>query len=542
MNDSPYIAIIDDLATNRAYLKRLALTVEDVDRVKVFKSAQEALQDFAADVPDLIITDFNMPGMDAAGLLSELKKVPKTEDTPVIVVSSYEQRDIRYRALRCGATDFLVSPVDTLEFQTRARNLLRLGLQQKILRAQATSLRDKLASTRLRSLKALQCTRQHMISVLDSVPAIVYALNEADSFMFANQYCLEFVSGNAHSDVSAAKPLFDAVNASGILSKLTKEKPERAEIVLRDHRGEEHTFLILARLIADEERGGLTKVISGIDITEIKKVTQSLRIAKDQAEAASRAKSDFLANMSHELRTPMNAIIGFGEVMRSEIFGPIENPRYKEYLTSIVSSAKHLLALIDNILDFAQIESGKAILNIKSFSLSHCLSQIAAAMNEQLKAQKNIMTVSCSRDYTLKTDEKKLRQAIMNIVSNANKFSHNGIIKIYFGENPQGDLEIIIKDNGSGMSEEELKVAVANFSQIFERPHSKTQHGTGLGLPISMGLMRLLGGKLKIDSEKHKGTTVTLVIPRGSIVEKTTRRKTARNGPSRRALGMSAGT
>lgn len=528
MPESPYIAIIDDLSANRAYLERLARSVEDVGRVESFGGAPTALRAFAADPPDLIVTDFNMPDMNAAQCLTALRQISGLEETPVMVVSSYEQRDIRYKALECGATDFLVTPVDTIEFRTRARNLLMLGLHQKLLRSRMFALQDRLVSHRLRSLKTLKRTREHMLGVIDSVPAMVYALDEDGTCIFANQYCFDFAGRGETGNLSDLSAMFDRVAATGVLEKLAEGSPQQAELTLTDGTGQAHEFLVVARKTATPEGDGATNVVSALDVSSIKAAELSLRIAKDEAEAANRAKSNFLANMSHELRTPMNAIIGFADMMRSGLFGEIPNDKYNQYLDSILYSARHLLSIINGILDFAQMEAGKTRIEETVFSLNYCLYQVSGMLNAQLGERGNTLSVPQEPEVVLWTDEQKLRQVLINILSNANKFTENGTIRVELcvcSYNTQehcahaDGVEIRITDTGTGMSEEEKRTALTSFGQILEHTFEEPQNGTGLGLPISAGFMKLMGGTLDIDSTKGAGTTVRLWLPPHCIVK-----------------------
>jgi len=525
MPESPYIAIIDDLAANRAFLERLAQNVDEVERVESFASAPEALEAFASDPPDLIVTDFNMPEMNAAQFLTSLRRMEGLEETPVIVVSSYEQRDIRYKALECGATDFLVSPVDTIEFTTRARNLLMLGLHQKLLRSRTFALQDRLVNHRLHSLKTLQRTRRHMFGVIDSVPAMVYAIDEDGTCIFANEYCFEFARSRGTGSLADLQSMFDTISATGVLERLNQGSPQQAEALLTDASGSEREFLVVARETVTPDGGDATKVVSALDISNIKAAERSLRIAKDEAEAANRAKSNFLANMSHELRTPMNAIIGFTDMMRSGLVGEMPNEKSKQYLDSILYSARHLLSIINSILDFAQMEAGKTRIEETVFSLSHCLRQVAQMLGTQIEARGNRLVVSPAPEITVMTDEQKLRQVLINIISNANKFTHGGDIRVCVSTpegtaGPDGTVEINIADSGVGMSEEEKRTALTSFGQILERTFEKPQNGTGLGLPISAGFMRLMGGRLDIESEKGAGTTVRLRLPGRCLVRR----------------------
>jgi len=523
MRESPYIAIIDDLAANRAYMTRLAWGVEDVERVEAFASAPQALDAFAADPPDLIVTDFSMPEMDAAQCLKALRRMAGLEETPVIVVSSYEQRDIRYKALECGATDFLVSPVDTIEFTTRARNLLTLGLHQKLLRSRTFALQDRLVNHRLHSLKTLQRTRRHMFGVIDSVPAMVYALDERGTCVFANQYCFDFAGSGRSDTLTELTGLLETIAATGVIDRLTQGSPQQAEAVLTDATGNPREFLVVARETVTPEGDSATTVVSALDISSIKAAERSLRIAKDEAEAANRAKSNFLANMSHELRTPMNAIIGFTDMMRSGLAGEMPNEKSNQYLDSILHSARHLLSIINGILDFAEMEVGKTRIEDTVFTLNNCLHEVAQMLGAQIDARGNVLDIAETQDVTLYTDAQKLRQVLINIVSNANKFTDGGRISVAVsmaGGKPGQDsgLEISVSDNGIGMSEQEQRTALTSFGRIFERTSEKPQNGTGLGLPISAGFMRLMGGRLDIESRKGAGTTVRLRLPGNSIV------------------------
>jgi len=518
---SPLVAIIDDIEINRMLLGRLTRSVTGSVRLKTFATPNKALAYFAREQPDLIVSDFSMPGMDAPEFLSRLRRLPGLDETPVIVVSSYSNTDNRRKALLNGATDFLTTPFDHFEFQVRVRNLLRLGLHQKLLRTHSDSLKTRLVSTRLRSLKSVQKTRRHFVSIADSVPAMVFAIDTAGKCVFANQYCFEFFGCSKEDEGSTAQSLALIAKELSDAQFLEHEHDSYyTEVQLRDGGGKDHAFFIVARPVkgAEDEEGIV--VFSGIEISELKQVETSLRIAKTEAESADRAKSAFLANMSHEIRTPLNAIIGFSEVIHTEAFGPLGNGRYREYISDILNSARHLLFIIDEILDFSQVESGKQTALFSEFSVLDCIMSVRRMLDQQLNRQKNRVIVESEADFIVKSDRQKLCQVLINIINNANKFMQNGLIRISCNQSAAHEIVISVADSGVGMTEDEVAVAISNFGRVANPAVAHDSNGVGLGLPISIGFMKLLGGRLEIRSEKGRGTTIDLVLPKRALVEK----------------------
>ena len=234
-----------------------------------------------------------------------------------------------------------------------------------------------------------------------------------------------------------------------------------------------------------------------------------------RAEAASRAKSEFLANMSHELRTPLNAIIGFSAMLRDEVVGPVGNAKYKEYAADIGTAGQHLLNVINDVLDLVRIDSGKMALKLASVNLSEMVIGVVKFMeSEAAAAGVSISIETGSRLRLLDTDETKLRQILVNLVSNAVKFtSAGGGVSLKIRQEPQSRLtRITVTDTGIGMKETDIPVALAPFGQI-DSALNRKYTGTGLGLPLSQKFARLLGGDLEIESTLGRGTAVTVILP-----------------------------
>jgi len=250
------------------------------------------------------------------------------------------------------------------------------------------------------------------------------------------------------------------------------------------------------------------------DITKQKADEEELRIAKNTAEQANRVKSHFLANISHELRTPLNAIIGFSSLWRDQVFGPISQPKYLEYAEDIHHASTHLLDLIHDILDISQIESGRISLEDGRIDVAELIQDITSLFANTMATEGIKLTVK--RDDPLpdlKGDQRRVKQMIINLVSNAVKFTkRGGEVSIEVCVDETGAVNIIIRDNGIGISEKENKDIFEPFTQVAES-YSRSHEGVGLGLSIVQALMDEHGGRVALESVVGEGTVVRLVFP-----------------------------
>ncbi|MFD2206805.1 PAS domain-containing sensor histidine kinase [Kiloniella antarctica] len=292
------------------------------------------------------------------------------------------------------------------------------------------------------------------------------------------------------------------------------------QLTIKNRIDEERLFLVSGLPFYTNDTGEYAGYRgSARDVTEQQYQQGALRVAKEHAEVANRAKSEFLANMSHELRTPLNAIIGFSEMMSSQLLGPLGNKQYHEYSHDIHASARHLLSVINDILDVAKIEAGKLeLLEDTTDPLQLAVSvqrlMIERAENAGLKLKLSLP----SKLPMIHADQRKMKQVLINILANAVKFTPSGgIVELSGGINDDGDFEFIVMDTGIGMAEEDIPKAFEPFAQI-DSTLSRQFDGTGLGLPLALGLVRLHGGELSMTSKPGKGTTVKCVLPASRIL------------------------
>lgn len=244
-------------------------------------------------------------------------------------------------------------------------------------------------------------------------------------------------------------------------------------------------------------------------LAQTQKQATELSIAKNEAERANRAKSQFLANMSHELRTPLNAVLGYTQLMQMSAELPTV---YEEYIDIIDSSGRHLLSLINDVLEMSKIEAEQTFLNLIDFNLYELLNEVENLF--KLKAQDKQLQLSFERDCNVpqyfKGDRKKLRQVLINILGNAIKFTQQGQIRLQVSIKKQM-LEFAIEDTGSGIAPEEIECIFLPFKQAKTGQHSG--EGTGLGLSISKVFVELMGGTITVNSNVNRGTTFTFTTP-----------------------------
>lgn len=248
-------------------------------------------------------------------------------------------------------------------------------------------------------------------------------------------------------------------------------------------------------------------------------LADDLSAAQANAEGADRAKAQFLATISHELRTPLNAVLGFAELLKSEIHGPLGHSKYKEYLHHVAGSGTHLLTLINELLDLSRAEAGRLELSEREVDLAALLrscAEIVEGQADQLGVQ-----LRCRADWlpALRADPGRLRQILLNVLSNAIKFTpQGGHVEIFAESTSSGAVTIYVRDSGVGMSEDEVTTAMQFFGRL-DSSYDRATEGAGIGLPFTALLMEMHGGDMTIDSTPGGGTEVVLNFPAERVID-----------------------
>ncbi len=368
-----------------------------------------------------------------------------------------------------------------------------------------------------RQLTALERADEQLTSLASSLPGVIYQRVVSPDgdihYTYISDGARDFFGVPAEEILSNPNALFDCHGPeyrASFRERLRAASTElkmwdvEAPIIARDGR---HKW---SHAIARPHRRPDGSVVwNGIILDSTR-----LKEANIQLAAANRAKSEFLANMSHELRTPLNAIIGFAELMASERLGKLGHPSYRKYVVDIVESGRHMLSVINDILDLSKIEAGKAELDEDEVDLRGVLNRSLQILNERIATKTLKLTVDTPSFLpSLSGDARKLKQIFLNLLSNAIKFTpEGGSIAITLRQEPDGGIGLVVADSGVGIPEKALATVMLPFMQA-DQGLSRKFEGTGLGLPLTKAMTELHGGRIELQSTIGKGTTVTVRFP-----------------------------
>lgn len=561
------VLVVDDILVN-VYLLKTLLTSRGYE-VTEAANGREALDIARHSPPELIVSDILMPVMDGFALCREWKEDPVLNNIPfVFYTATYtEQKDHDF-ALSLGADRFLVKPMENHAFLHEVLEVVRLH-KEKHPQAKTASLQEsteyyqqynarlvnKLEDKHIQlELKNQELTRQNrelqesekrVQLLLNSTAEAIFGLDNNGRCTFANQACLrllgyddveKLLNKNMHRIMqhSYANGLPYPEDKSFIsMSYLEgKDMHSDSEVLWRSD-GSKFSAEYWAHPINEGGRC-IGAVVTFLDITQRKEAEDALRQhrdqlentvqqrtselmqARDQALQANRSKSMFLANMSHELRTPLNSIIGFTAIVGKGKLGTLNEEQTRQ-LGMAHDSAQHLLSMINDILDISKVEAGKEEIVLERFDLGSLLIDLVEMLKPQFETKGLTSRVEVDKGgVELCTDREKLWHILLNLLSNALKFTHQGQVIIRTRTDAEHFI-IEVEDTGIGIDDKDLGYIFNAFEQV-DNHVGRQYAGTGLGLTICRQYLYLLGGDINVKSTLGNGSCFCVMLPVSSLV------------------------
>jgi DNA-binding response OmpR family regulator/two-component sensor histidine kinase len=562
--DRPLVLVIDDSATFRAALRK---TLEDEGyAVAVAESGEAGLVAAVDLLPAAMIVDGQMPGIDGATVVQRIRSDAVLRRTPCLLFTASDEDTVAREldALDAGADVYVRKEADTGVILARLRAILRastatgggpnpsagrpggtslLGPKKLLVVDDSITYLHEVASHLRRDGYEVVLARsgEEALELLMAEAVDCILLDLVMPGLSGKETCRIIRSTPAwrdiplimHSAREERMAMIDGINA-GADDYITKSADfgllrARVRAQLRRRQFEDENRSIRGQLLAKEMEAAENRVArelaesraklldelqqTNVELTHAKQALEAQNLV---AEQANRMKSEFLANMSHELRTPLNAIIGFSQLLHDQRIEP-GSARYREYLGHVLSSSKHLLQLINDVLDLAKIEAGKIVLTPETFDPARAVEEIVAMLRPSAQAKQ--LEVSVAVDATVSQvvlDQARFKQVLYNYLSNAIKFSNEGgHVNVRLAADGEASFLIEVHDDGIGIAEADLGTLFVEFQQI-KTGREKELVGTGLGLAFTKRLVESQGGQVGARSELGRGSTFFARLPRSA--------------------------
>jgi PAS domain S-box-containing protein len=510
MNTGAKILYIED-DPGVARLVRMKLEAEGYG-VEVCATIREGLALFDEAMHDMVIVDYQLPDGNGLQVLEAL--MGRGAGVPVIIATGAGSEEVAVRAMKLGAADY-VNKESYDKFFHMLPSVIEKALRQHELERQ-----------KQRAEMELRESEERLRSILASIDDAVMVTDKAGLFVAARGPGMRGDTAAALSEVIGAT--FRDVFPPGVAEHFeaafaavqATDRVEQFDYCLPPT-GAEVWFNAKVSPLKDVRGGFAGVTIVARDITTRKQTEDQLRLATLAADTHSRAKTDLLAGMSHELRTPLTAIIGYTEILLYEYFGPV-NDRQRQQLDIVLECSRHLLDLINDILDISKIESGKTELELGRVRIGELLAHTLLLLKESASGQKISIDTRVPRELAsleVTADERRIKQVLFNLLSNALKFTPMGG-RIDVGMSTQnGALAVSVSDTGIGIPPGELDRIFEAFYQIKGRSSSSKASGSGLGLSLARQIVELHGGRIWAESEgEGKGSTITFTLPLTPLV------------------------
>ena len=531
------ILIVDDRPEN---LLALEAILEPLDHELIrATSGPEALRILLQRDIAVILLDVQMPGMNGFETVEIIKARERTKYIPVIFLTAISKEEqYVFKGYEVGAVDYMTKPLQPDVLRSKVSVFVDLHLKNLQIREQ---------ERRLRAAAERELEHQHTVERIESrarfSEVIASATEAIITFDDENRITLFNAGAEKMFKEASAQVLDQSVlellhpGARTAFARLVAQaatpgrRPELQPATFIALRSDGEEFPFECSLSYLRLREGAVFTLIGRDITErvrseralktqaeelasaseeLKAVNDELSARQRELERAIGARSRFYASMSHELRTPINAILGYSSLLLDNIYGELNESQLRG-IERTHRAAKHLLELVNDILDLSKIEAGKIELQMERVGLPSLVEDLFVTVRPLAQEQGSELTLHhAGEPITISTDPRRLRQIVLNLLSNAIKFGRGKPITVQSAATPAGGIEICVHDQGEGIPREDQHKIFDEFVQLGKR---KNQEGTGLGLPISKRLAELLGGTLTVTSEPNHGSTFTLTLP-----------------------------
>jgi PAS domain S-box-containing protein len=502
----PCLLLVDDQPIN---IQALYRAFADDHRVLMATSGEKALALCRDQLPDLVLLDVVMPGMDGYEVARQLRADPATASIPLIFVTARDDAEDEARGLALGAVDFIAKPINPAVVRARVRTHLELARSRALLDATLEATADGIVVADTHGT-FLTCNERFVR--MWGLPPETLAASGGTAV-------LRFMQSQMQDDQTDLQSLMDMAGATGEEIASTVELRdgrifERHLTPLRTSgRITGHVFSfrdVTERLTAERALADLNASLEH----KVRQRTEALAQATRVASEANQAKSEFLSNMSHEMRTPMNSVLGMSYLaLRAD-----PSPKVREYLERISESGEHLLGLISHVLDFSKIEAGKVELETLDFLAADVVDDVVKSLRSTAAAKGLSIEADVERSlgHPLSGDPLRIRQVLLNFVGNAIKFSAGGRIqlraRLQRNDNQVDMVRFEVQDQGIGMTEAQAARLFTPFEQA-DASTTRRFGGTGLGLAICRQLAHLMGGEVGVSSELGAGSTFWFQAP-----------------------------
>ena len=496
------VLIIDDVADNFDVIESI-LSNQDY-QLHFAANGRDAIANLDTFQPDLILLDVMMPVMDGYEVCERIKALPKWQAVPIIMVTALNSKEDIAKCLNAGANDFVSKPLNSLEFKARVRSMLRIKDQHD----------------------GLERANALIHAQLEASLEGVIAVDEQGRLVAHNQKMCEIcdlntIITNINHPYLPLLPLLQAANSPQVITQILEETYDNPDQVIHGELDvSERTYEYFSSSVTSPNGKFLGFVWRFRDITDRKNYETNLHDAKEVAESTLQVKSDFLAMMSHEIRTPINGVLGMTELLATTSLDREQN----KFVQSIQTSGEILLTVINDILDFSKLESQKLLLEHLPIDVYGIIADTCALLSKQAESKgiRLYYQIDEKTPAYILGDPIRLRQILLNLTSNAVKFTHAGEVRLSVSPSvsqpvslqAKNELNLLfeVQDSGIGLSPAQLQKLFQPFTQA-SIATTRQYGGTGLGLVICQKLVQMMGGQIWAESVSNQGSTFFFVLP-----------------------------